>query len=72
MIVGSIKQCNHCGIESYIRTEVKNCPNCNEEFHTYPVNKAPAGWVKLEDHEISRRSVEKMLKSGDLTMDDLK
>lgn len=61
-----------CDQENYVRIEIENCPNCGELFTTYKINKAPAGWVKLEDYEISRRSVETMLASGDITLEDLK
>lgn len=72
MIVGIIKHCSRCGKDSYIKTGVYKCPNCDEIFNEHPVNKAPMGWVKMEDYEISRRSVEKMLQAGDLTLEDLK
>lgn len=72
MIVGKIRQCNMCGQENYVRIEETKCPQCGELFTSYKINKAPAGWVKLEDYEISRRSVDKMLQSGDITLEDLK
>lgn len=72
MMVGSIKRCPKCEQESYIRIGIKECPLCGWEFEVYIPNKAPAGWVKMENYEISRRSVDKMLKSGDLTESDLR
>jgi hypothetical protein len=72
MIVGLIKTCNHCGEEHYVRVEVKNCPECGAEYGTYKANKAPAGWVKMEDYEISRKNVEQMVNEGTLSMEDLK
>lgn len=72
MIVGLIKHCPNCDKDSYIKVGVYKCPKCEKDFNDYPVNKAPMGWLKMEDYEISRRSVEKMLQMGDLTLEDLK
>ena len=72
MKIGSIRECHFCGKRNYVKTGIEDCPNCAEKFADYPVNKAPNGWVKLENHEISRRSVETMLRNGDITMEDLR
>ena len=72
MVVGSIKRCVNCKQEHYVRMGIDNCPNCGERFDIFIPNKAPAGWVKMENHEISRRSVDKLLACGDLTEKDLR
>ena len=72
MVVGTIKHCPSCGEENYVRTGIDHCPNCGKNFDVWIPNKAPAGWVKTEDYEISRRSVETMLRNGDLTEKDLR
>lgn len=72
MIVGSIKRCPLCKQESYVRVGIDECPICNHKYDVWIPNKAPAGWVKMENYEISRRSVDKMLASGDLTEKDLR
>lgn len=72
MIVGSIKRCPLCKRESYVRTGTDECPICNHKYDVWIPNKAPAGWVKMENYEISRRSVDKMLANGDLTERDLR
>ena len=72
MIIGLIKNCNHCGSSNFVKSGIKNCPDCGEEFGTYKINKAPAGWVKMEDYEINRRAVQNMLDEGVLTKEDIR
>lgn len=72
MMVGSIKRCSLCKRESYVRVGIDECPICNHKYDVWIPNKAPAGWVKMENYEISRRSVDKMLADGDLTEKDLR
>lgn len=71
MIIGLIRRCNICGAEEYTKPE-ENCPLCGHSYQESKPNKAPIGWVKLENYEISQRSVEKMLQNGELTKEDLK
>ena len=61
-----------CGQENYVRIEEEKCPECGELFTSYKVNKAPAGWVKLENYEISRRNVETMVQEGVLSKEDIR
>ena len=72
MLLGSIKRCVNCKQDNYIRAGIDNCPNCGERFDDFVSNKAPAGWVKMENYEISRRSVDKMIQAGELTEKDLR
>lgn len=72
MLIGIIKTCHYCGKENYVRAGEETCPECNEVFGTYKTNKAPAGWVKKENYEISRDTVGNMLKDGTLTKKDLR
>ena len=72
MLIGSIKRCPNCQKESYVRAGIEECPICGNRFDTCSVNKAPIGWVKKENYEISRETVEGMLKDGTLTKKDLR
>ena len=73
MLIGSIKHCINCNQDSYVKSGVENCPICDENFQVKKgINQAPAGWVKMENYEISRKSVDKLLACGDLTERDLK
>jgi len=59
------------------------CPICGEDgveyeetdlphFDYSKKHDAPAGWLRKESYEISRSNVEKMVKSGELSMADIK
>lgn len=71
MTIGYIKKCNFCKKEVYVRVN-ENCPQCGNGFNSFQPNKAPAGWVKMENYEISRKNVEQMVKEGTLSKEDLK
>jgi len=71
MLVGSIRRCPLCKKESYIRLGIDQCPICQHKYDVWIPNKAPAGWLKQEPYEISRRTVEGMVRDGMLSKKDL-
>lgn len=74
MIIGAIKYCVNCKKESYVRVEnFMKCPKCGEPFDILTIsNKAPMGWVKKENYEISRSAVNDMINDGTLEEKDIK
>ena len=54
--IGTIKKCNHCQSENYIRTG-EMCPECGKDVDDYIANKSPDVIVFLGTPEINRRTV---------------
>lgn len=62
MLIGSIKKCNNCGVESYFKANIEICPGCGENINTRKPNKAPETIVFLGTNELNRRAVVEMRK----------
>lgn len=67
-----LKYCPKCDkkVETVWKFNRERCTECNEGLDENPIKVST--YVALGNQEISRRSVETMLKSGDLTLEDLK
>ena len=58
MKIGSIKRCVNCGKDSYVKTGVETCPECNENFSVKKNSgKSPEVIVFLGTNELNRRAV---------------
>ena len=65
MRIGTIKRCVNCGQESYVRTGVETCPECNENFSVKKnPNKSPEVITFLGTNELNRRSVVELRKQN--------
>ncbi len=62
--IGTIKRCNYCGSENYIRANKTNCPSCDMDVTTYPEKKSPDIIVFLGTSELNRRTVVELSKQG--------
>lgn len=54
--IGTIKKCNHCSSENYIRAG-ELCPKCGKDVDEYVAKKSPDVIVFLGNGEINRRTV---------------